>query len=196
MKQFHWKQLFIGILVEVGSISVYRLIQQLSPGKYDLSIPLDSMIPFWPSWIWIYLSVLPFFLYAALTLNPPLFHLTLKRVVTAHVLSYPFFMLIPSDYPRNLALDPDTFYGWGYGLMHSIDQPNNTFPSLHVSLTWVIMHQLTKNGMPAWFAYGYACVISVSTLITKQHYSVDVVGGVGIFLLTLILIKHKSPKDS
>lgn len=191
MKKLHWRQLFIGLVVELASISIYRLIQSAAPGAYDLSTPLDTWLPFWPSWIWIYISVLPFFLYAALTLTPPLFSTTLKRVVTAHLCTYPFFFLIPSDYPRPLGLDPETFYGWGYGVMHSIDQANNTFPSLHVSLTFVIMHHLYRNGMPAWLAYGYALIISLSTLLTKQHYIIDVLGGIMIFLVTLTLIRDR-----
>jgi len=186
-EKLHWNQLFIGIIVEVGSISVYQLIQQAAPGRYDLALPWDYSLPFWPAWIWIYISILPIFLYAALSLKPENFRITLRRVVLAHVITYPFFFIVPSDYPRPHSLDPATFYGWGYGVMHSIDGVNNTFPSLHVSITWVICHMLKRNGFPAWLVYGYAAIISLSTLLTKQHFILDVFGGFGIFLATLAI---------
>ncbi|MCC6639334.1 phosphatase PAP2 family protein [Candidatus Falkowbacteria bacterium] len=191
MKKLAWNQLFIGLLVEVGSISFYRFIQKSAPGKYDFMTQLDVAIPFIPEWIWIYVSILPIFLYAALTLQKELFHSTLKRVVVAHFLSYPFFFLLPSNYPRPSIEHLSAFYNWGYGVMHTIDNVNNTFPSLHVSITWVICHMLKRNGMRGWMAYGYAVIISASTLFTKQHYVVDVLGGVLIFLVTLTLINFK-----
>lgn len=191
MNNLRWNQLAIGAIVEVGSISVYRFIQQAAPGVYDLNTRIDTALPFWPTWIWIYVSILPIFLYAALNLKPELFKITLKRVVVAHVLSYPFFFLIPSNYPRPSIADLSPFYNWGYGVMHVVDGVNNTFPSLHVSITWVICHMLKRNGMSAHNAYGYAAIISFSTLVTKQHFVVDVFGGVVVFFATLLIVHYK-----
>ena len=191
MRKLAWNQLLIGLLVEVGSISFYRLIQKAAPGKYDFMTIIDSSIPFIPEWIWIYVSILPIFLYAALTLQKELFNITLKRVVVAHFLSYPFFFLLPSNYPRPSIADLSPFYNWAYGVMHVVDGVNNTFPSLHVSITWVICHMLKRNGMRNWLAYGYASIISISTLVTKQHFVVDVFGGIIIFGATLLIVHYK-----
>ena len=189
MPKLYWRQLFVGLLVEFSSLGSYRLIQNVTPGKFHLGTWLDTSLSFWPSWILIYSSILLVFLVAASVLRPELFKITLKRVVLAHIITYPFFFLLPSDYPRleSVSIDPDTFFGWGYGIMHTLDQANNTFPSLHVSLTWIICHMLRKNGYSPWLTYTYAILISLSTLLTKQHFVIDVIGGYMIFLSTITI---------
>lgn len=186
MKKLHWNQFIIALIVEILSISIYKIIQSMTPGKFDLGLPWDGIIPFWPSWIWIYLSVLPIFLFAALYVTPENFKTALRRAIIAYLITYPCFFIIPSNYPRPI-IDPATFYGWGYGILHSIDATNNTFPSLHVSLTWIICHMLRRNGLPAWLAYGFATLISFSTLVTKQHFIIDIFGGLVIFLIVIAI---------
>lgn len=64
-------------------------------------------------------------------------------------------------------------------LLHWVDPPTNCFPSLHVSMMILLAVYLSKESK-SWglFSWALAVLVSVSTLTTKQHYFVDVLGGV------------------
>lgn len=71
--------------------------------------------------------------------------------------------------------------------LREFDPPHNLFPSLHVTLAFILRwtyHRHLGGGwrwaMHAWFA-----LITVSTLLTHQHHVVDVVGGLVLGLLVL-----------
>ena len=72
----------------------------------------------------------------------------------------------------------DGFAAWSLRLLYDIDTPYGCFPSLHVA--WAFVSALTCYRVHAgvgWVAAGWATLIAVSTLYTKQHYVVDVIAG-------------------
>ncbi len=64
-------------------------------------------------------------------------------------------------------------------LLYVADRPTNLFPSLHVSLSFLmalaIGHVLPKRRP---WTLSWAALIAASTLFTRQHYFIDVIGGV------------------
>ena len=75
-----------------------------------------------------------------------------------------------------------------YGFLYSIDQPTNLFPSIHCLVSWFCFIGIKdREDIPKWykvFSCIFAIMVFVSTQVTKQHYLVDVVGGVLIAELT------------
>ncbi|HJV32722.1 MAG TPA: phosphatase PAP2 family protein, partial [Patescibacteria group bacterium] len=63
--------------------------------------------------------------------------------------------------------------------LYAADRPTNLFPSLHVSLSFLFALAVgdARPRLRPW-ALAWAALIAVSTLLTRQHYLVDVVGGV------------------
>lgn len=63
--------------------------------------------------------------------------------------------------------------------LYAADHPVNLFPSLHVSLSFLFAAAVGY-ARPRWrgWALAWAALIAVSTLFTRQHYLVDVLGGV------------------
>jgi membrane-associated phospholipid phosphatase len=91
-----------------------------------------------------------------------------------------FFLFFPTTYPRPTypAVD-NAFISFLMMLVSTSDTPNNCFPSMHVAMTsvatWNLRHR--SRGVFVCFLL-WSLAIFVSTLTTKQHYFVDIAGGV------------------
>ncbi|WP_368489591.1 phosphatase PAP2 family protein [Clostridium sp. BJN0013] len=78
--------------------------------------------------------------------------------------------------------------------LYSIDAANNLFPSIHCLVSWYCFIGLRNcKVIPAWYRYFslfMAIMICISTLMTKQHVIIDVLGGVMLAELTWQLSLH------
>ncbi|HTK59567.1 MAG TPA: phosphatase PAP2 family protein, partial [Candidatus Baltobacteraceae bacterium] len=65
------------------------------------------------------------------------------------------------------------------GALYAADRPTNLFPSLHVSLSFLFAAAVgdARPRLRPWMT-AWAALIAVSTLFTRQHYLIDVIGGV------------------
>lgn len=180
-------------------ITCYTIIQKVTvhfPFQHPvLTLPGEADIPFFPEWLLIYTS-----LYAAL----PLLYLSFDRrdevlkIIAAFgvcsALHFIIFMLLPVRY----VLRPD--FPAGQSLFHQavafiyfIDEPLNNFPSMHVSFSFLMYFSFRefrpKHSLPLLI---FAIVVSLSTLIVKQHYILDVIFAVALsYLVYLTSIRRK-----
>ena len=132
---------------------------------YDFSTPFDLALPFQSWWILIYVSSFVFW--------PLCYVMTAKynskeflfRFVTADLLSRTicgvFFIVLPTTNARP-QFEIDGFCDALLALIYHVDMPYDLFPSIH-------------------------CLICASTQFTKQHYIVDVAGGLLTALLAFAL---------
>ncbi len=147
----------------------------------SLLTPADEAQPLRPRSLWAYLSLVPYCLLMFFEFRS---YRQLMRILTClwldSALAYGCFFRWPSAYPRPAlpALD-DAKLRDSWRALHKMDRPGNTFPSLHVShvylLALIMSRQVPRGHAEAYFAW--ATVVSLSTVITKQHYLVDVTGG-------------------
>ena len=159
-----------------------KLLMMKAP-HYTFETAWDMAIPFLPWTIVIYIGT---FLYWAVTTV-----VVLRRdrdsgfrFLWAHCLSLlmalVFFLLLPTTNTRPTP-GKDTLWDWGMGLLYALDTPDNLFPSLHCELSWLCYLALKKTpGIPRWgkvSALVFTLLVFVSTLTTKQHILIDVVGG-------------------
>jgi membrane-associated phospholipid phosphatase len=159
-----------------------------------LTTILDERIPFVAGSVWMYLWVFP----CALT---PLFVVRCARLFRRTAIAYALVIAISLvcfiTFPvtslglrvAQAKLDVTVFSQWAISLLYSIDPPYNLFPCLHVSLAAVAAFSVWKASKP----YGAALVLSVifigaSVCTVKQHYLLDVVGGIALALLADALI--------
>ena len=81
-----------------------------------------------------------------------------------------------------------TILSWIY----TFDKPHNLFPSTHISLSFMSTLILHKKAAYIWFI-----LIAFSTLFVKQHYILDILGGLvvgGIGYLIYKIAKEKTLK--
>jgi membrane-associated phospholipid phosphatase len=152
-------------------------------------LPPDRLIPFIDWTIWVYAS--QFLLLYGCFLGVNSARVVSRLVYTismASLLAFCVFLIYPTEFPRGVTVED-----WGsataFRFLYSIDSAANCFPSLHVTLAWLsalsLMDERRKAGA---LAMVWAAIISISTLTTKQHYFVDLVGGGGLALLCRWLI--------
>jgi membrane-associated phospholipid phosphatase len=158
---------------------------------------VDTAVPFLPLSVWIYASEYAFFVAVYFTLKD---NLNLNRVFYAfmalQLVSGLIFVLWPTTYPRYLfPLDPQAVDTLTFNLFQSIreaDSPANCCPSLHVSSVLIgALAFLNEQKSKSWFFLLWAVGIAVSTLTTKQHYLVDVLGGWGLAIAAHVFFHHK-----
>jgi len=151
---------------------------------YDLTLAADKMIPVIPAFTVIYIGCYLFWI-----VNYILIARQGKehcmRFVTADILSRlicgVIYLLLPTMNVRPLLSGTDIWtelLRWVYGM----DAPTRLFPSIHCLVSWFcyIGIRRRKNIPKGYrlFSCLFALLVCISTLVTKQHYLVDALGGI------------------
>lgn len=189
--------LIIGFLV---NSLVYWGTQRLMGNAYhyDFTTSFDRQVPFIKEWIVIYLGCYIFWI-----VNYILICREGKeqcyRFATADVLSRLicgiFFVVIPTTNIRPLVKGSDV-YSWLVRYIYMTDPATNLFPSIHCLASWFCFIGIRKSKkIPQWykiFSCAMALVICVSTQFTKQHYMIDIAGGILIAEVCFWIANHTS----
>ncbi len=152
--------------------------RELTPGW------IDQLVPFYDWSIWVYLSQFGF-LFTALWWAPThkIRSVMYFSMIMATLIAALCFMIFPTTLPlQPIQSDGITSKLWK-GLYVS-DVPTNCIPSLHTALACLAGKGMMSKG--GYWLYGaplWALLIIISTMTTKQHYSIDVL--LGIFLAVL-----------
>jgi len=128
-----------------------------------------------------------------------IFFTTFWSCVLATVILNLMYLIFPSFYPR-VDFEINTISELLVDFTRQVDGANNTFPSGHVTFAWIlfwgVVYSKTANtlkGIKSLYML-WAIGISLSTLVLKQHYIVDVASGFGmaltIFFFVKILFEH------
>lgn len=172
--------LFVGVaatLILYPLTNRYHYIEpQLLPFTW-----VDSVMPFWPWTVWIYVTEYIIFFVAYFRLRDSL-------NTTKYFYSYLFILLFsvvvfifyPVTFPRHdfgLEGHPDNFSKWGLNVLRNhMDTPANCLPSLHVSSCYIssICFWSENRRLCLWML-AWSTLVAISTLTTKQHYLVDII---------------------
>lgn len=181
------------------NLSVYG-ITRLIAGEwhhYNIESPIDRMIPFWPPSVIIYFGCYLFWV-----VNYILMGRQGKKEVCqffaadfiSRVVCMIFYLAFPTTNVRP-AVEPAGFWNQAMLFLYRIDAADNLFPSIHCLVSWFCYIGLRgRKDIPAWYRW-FSCVMAllvcISTLTTKQHVIVDVIGGV--LLAELCLYIGKKP---
>lgn len=146
----------------------------------------DVMVPFIPETVWIYLSHIAMLFtgwwWAA---QGPGCTRMFWAVVLCFTLATLYFLVYPTQIPRitldAVETDPVTHAAWAFLLV--ADKPTNCFPSLHVALSALTAVGLMR-AAPRWSPWAplWTAAIALSTITTRQHVWVDVLGGLALAL--------------
>jgi membrane-associated phospholipid phosphatase len=151
---------------------------------YDLSTELDRSIPFIKEWVLIYLICFVFwginYILIAREGKEHWFRFAAADMGSRLICAV-FFILLPTTNVRPKV----TGSGVCSILMrfvYAADMPTNLFPSIHCLVSWFCFIGIRRSRkIPAWyriFSCVFAIMVCISTQFTKQHYLIDIVGGV------------------
>ncbi len=177
-----WVNAGISLLLVAGvyfTSKIYALLNH-GPNMIFLRTPIDDLIPVVPAFVIPYVSLEPF-IYTTLVLfllfRTRLFHSAALTLIAAWFVSYAFYFFLQSYIDRPVLTGTDTLTQM-IGDVYAGDNAYNDFPSLHTSLSTILaLHwwRVDKRiGVPVaiWVA-----LIVASTVLVKQHYIADVIGG-------------------
>jgi membrane-associated phospholipid phosphatase len=158
---------------------------------------LDTLIPFTPLAVWVYLSQFAL-LYCAIWYAPDAISRSIAfySMLLVSASAALIFIIFPTILPRY----PLEKYGATALLwqgLYAADVPGNCFPSLHAALATIAVFPLYRLGgifkiiAPLW-----ALAVIFAALATKQHVLLDILGGLVLALPCLILITRYFKKDA
>jgi membrane-associated phospholipid phosphatase len=139
---------------------------------FERRLPL--VVAAYPLYASVYLEVLlPLFLCP----TRRAFVRTQVAVAVVSLLAFAVFLAAPMPYPRP-ALSARSGCGALLAIEWAIDGPRCTFPSLHVAIALVLALGISAEAPRwRWPLLALALGVGVSTVLVKQHFAVDVVGG-------------------
>lgn len=195
----------IGIWL-VAYMSLFLYLEARPPQEVHLiHCALDDLIPFVPAFIYPYLSwfvYIPVCAYLAMkNLEDPDY----RRAVFVLVTGMNIFLIISFAHPTGLALregiacDLTTLSGNLMKFVQTVDAPKSVFPSMHVYVTLVLQYtlEMQKKILPrlaVLIGRIVAALIVLSTMFTKQHSAVDVIGAIVMFAVLAGISKALSGK--
>ncbi|HBF15170.1 MAG TPA: hypothetical protein DDW30_05730 [Clostridiales bacterium] len=160
-----------------------RLLDRTVAATY-FQTPLDSLIPFVPFFVLFYvLAYLQWGLGYFLTLryNRRLCYETLSVNLIAKTVCLVCFLAFPTAILRPEVTGGGLWNALVRGI-YRIDQPDNLFPSIHCMASWLSFRAVWKVRdlpKPLRVSNGVlTLLVFASTVLIKQHYLPDVLGGV------------------
>ncbi|MBX3271201.1 MAG: phosphatase PAP2 family protein [Sandaracinaceae bacterium] len=189
----------IGLCVIVFFYGLGKLELVRDPVELPLTA-LDHAIPFVPWTVWLYGTITWASLAAWLTYRERADGARLMTAIgLASALCALVFVLWPTTFPRELYPLPEGLGARTLAELRELrddDSPSNCFPSLHVALAWAIALTWASWLRPRALAalpIGWALVVSVTTITTKQHYVIDVPAGLVVGVLAFVGARRAVP---
>jgi membrane-associated phospholipid phosphatase len=176
-RETSWLYLRLTTLVIFEFAVIYGAINWLTQWRTDvhhLYFDWELAIPMLPATVWIYASIIPLMALPLFTLQTHQFDGLAKQMALAILIAGIVFLLVPAQ----IGFAPPAELPTGISLIRAIDYPYNVFPSLHVTLSAIVM-------LSAWravsiaarvFLTGWFVAIVTSVILTHQHHVLDVVG--------------------
>ena len=173
----------MAILVIIGINQFYFWCQR---NNRRAPVEIKSFVDDWftlkPMWIWIYSGiyypVIVFMIFSFRDMRH--FNYTCMSFFVLLIVQMLFFVFFPVKTPdswRNLVPGNSITHRF-MRYVQSLDQSNNCFPSMHISVsTLTAMHlQMNIGGVGNWI-YLFPVLIGFSAMYTKQHYFLDLAPG-------------------
>jgi membrane-associated phospholipid phosphatase len=163
---------------------------------YDFTSWLDNQVPFVKEWVIIYVVCYLFWaINYILVSREGREHC--YRFVFADILSRLicgiFFLVLPTTNIRP-TVTGNGLTSWLMSFIYAIDTPTNLFPSIHCLVSWFCFIGIRgSKKIPLWykvFSCIFAILVFASTQFTKQHYLIDIAGGIIIAEICYYIAVH------
>jgi membrane-associated phospholipid phosphatase len=194
-----WRTLLASTFVSLAPLYFVVAILTRDRTTYAPELALDRALSLQPAWMLVYGSLYVFvvLLPVLVVRERELFRRALKAYLFVMTVAYVGFLLYPTAAPRPEEVAGTGFAAWSLRLAYSLDPPYNCFPSLHVAYAFVsaLTSYRVHRGVGA-VAAGWAALIGISTLYTKQHYVVDVIAGALAAYVAYVFFLQNHPREA
>lgn len=163
---------------------------------HDLSGPMDDFVPLIPEFLLIYFGCYIFWVvnYTIVAVREgEQKYRFFTADFYARIICLCFFVFFPTTNTRPELAGSGIFIE-GMRFLYQVDAPVNLFPSIHCMASWFCCIGLRgDNRIPKWYkilSKVIAIAVFISTLATKQHVFVDIIGGVAVAEITWFVSCH------
>ena len=183
--------LLLSLLLDVLFVPIYggsNHLNGLRDFHFHWYADWELALPLVPDMIYVYLSLWGLFLLPLFTLQTGELRQMGKQMAFAIVFSGLFFFLLPTH--AGFTPQPELTNGHpGFTLVYFMDEPYNLFPSLHISLSSLIVVAIIGRGGLLWRSAlaAWWVLLTLSVLLTHQHHVLDIVGGLAVCALAVRL---------
>lgn len=160
---------------------------------FDPALPIDAAWPFVPEAVFVYLLayvvVLALF---AVCRSSEFLNSAYLNFIVMNLVAFALFAILPTMGPERTALPADASPILNF--MFSLDARWNAFPSLHVANpTLIALLSFRERGTApiSILLLVIAVGIAVSTLLVRQHYLLDVVGGMLLAVIVFVALRRR-----
>lgn len=185
------------------NIPCYVLVNRFVASRgftHEVAWPIDAKIPFIPEFSVFYalVYVFPVISFAIIWHSYPLIKSAFKAFLALGLICLTCFILYPVEFQlRPELVPPYDFFDQLVRFFYWADHPPyNCLPSLHVAgaflsarMVWLYRPRLGLG------VFGVAVMITLSTLFIRQHYLVDAVAGLALYLmLSFVFLPKKATR--
>ncbi len=184
-------------LMSVLAVVTYIVTKFFFDGgyHYDISTPIDDIIPFVPSFIIIYiLAYVQWFwgIVLALRESKEFFLRAISAEMIAKFICLIIFIILPTSMVRPEITGTDIF-SQITKFIYTADTPTNLFPSIHCIESWIIFRiscHFKKCGKWVAVVNGVlAVLVFASVVLVKQHLFLDIPSAILLCEIGLFLSK-------
>lgn len=187
-------------LAALGGNVLYVITNRALSGGISTDLPIDALIPLWPVWMIPYLAVLVWWIgmlvWVTVRLEDDAFRTVMLAAIVNAYTSILVFVIFPTYVTRPPAPEGADLLSSLIRWVYTNDKDYNALPSLHISITTVLMLMLW-DARPRW-RWLWALIVPVtmlSTLFTRQHYVLDLVFGFGWGLGATLIARRLTRSD-
>lgn len=193
VKKYKIIPLVIALIFNTIAYNGTRIITT-SKYHYDITSPIDNLIPIIPATIIIYLGCYVYWL-----INYVLgagqeddeAYKFLSADLFAKLICMVIFIAFPTTNTRPV-LEDEGFFTEVLKMLYQIDAADNLFPSIHCLTSWFCLIAVRKNPniktVYKIISVIITVAICVSTLTTRQHVIVDVAGGIALAEFSYLIV--------
>ena len=182
-----WMNKIFLLILFIFAKSIYVVLNKRK-SKYYWKIKFDDFIPLIPIFIIPYIG---FYIYIITTIiflwNTKYINNFFITYIIAYILAGLFWYFIPNGVKRPVIYKRDIFSKLT-AYIYKHDDDTNGFPSAHIFATLICSYFLFLAFPEQLFSIlATALLISASTVFVKQHYILDIFGGIITFWLSLMI---------
>lgn len=193
VKKYKIIPLVIALIFNTIAYNGTRIITT-SKYHYDITSPIDNLIPVIPATIIIYLGC---YLYWIVNYvigagqEDDEAYKFLSADLFAKLICMVIFIAFPTTNTRPV-LEDEGFFTEVLKMLYQIDAADNLFPSIHCLTSWFCLIAVRKNPniktVYKIISVIITVAICVSTLTTRQHVIVDVAGGIALAEFSYLIV--------
>lgn len=175
-------------LVVIANVLAYYLTKALMADAthYNLSIFIDDWMPMTPWFISFYILAyvqwFEHYIFHSRFSKELCYHFATAGII-AKLICLVCFIVMPTSIVRP-EIAGDGFWWWLVDIIYSTDTPVNLFPSIHVLESYIAFRAAASiKSLPKWyviFQFIFTIFVCLSIVYVKQHYFVDILGGIAV----------------